>query len=547
MASPAVLPQNDKNPGARLASLANARESYEWSHEALPPLATLAELPPEAHFDTRYNVLQLETMSRIAANMAEVEVRDALEPFQGLSEYESLYPQLPKPRGLQGFLHDKSFARQRLAGPNPMVLRRCDPSDLLALGLPGETLATLCGFSDPDAASLSGRLFVADYRFFATLPCGTHAGRPKSVAPALALFCWRDDGLRDRGALRPVAIRLREDLPPVTPADGARWQAAKTHVQVADANHHEMSTHLGRTHLVLEPFAIATARNFAPNHPLALLLRPHLRFSLARNVLARETLLKPDGSADRLLAGTLAASIGLATQAARTWDFEAFKLPNELKRRGVDDPNALPDFPYRDDALLLWDAIGSFTSAYVSLYYASPGDVAADNELQAWLQELRSPDAGRVSGLPSALTTPADIAEVMRQILFTSGPQHSAVNYPQWDFMGAPSNMPLAAYASPTALPSADADTQAALLPILPPRDQTRDQIEVIRFLSGFQYDRLGDYPKNLFQDPGALEAVARFQGALHTVEQRIMTRNARRAAPYDYLLPSRILNSASL
>jgi arachidonate 15-lipoxygenase len=107
--------------------------------------------------------------------------------------------------------------------------------------------------------------------------------------------------------------------------------------------------------------------------------------------------------------------------------------------------------------------------------------------------------------------------------------------------------MPLAAYASPAALPDPASDIQAALLPILPPADQVRDQIEVMRFLSGFRCDRLGTYPRNHFQDPLALAAVANFQNALHAAERRIQDRNTRRVEPYEYLVPSNILNSASI
>ncbi|MGC3200850.1 AraC family transcriptional regulator, partial [Pseudomonas aeruginosa] len=33
------------------------------------------------------------------------------------------------------------------------------------------------------------------------------------------------------------------------------------------------------------------------------------------------------------------------------------KLPESLKARNVDDPAALPDYPNRDDGLLVWNAI----------------------------------------------------------------------------------------------------------------------------------------------------------------------------------------------
>ncbi|MDB9309816.1 lipoxygenase family protein [Aphanizomenon sp. CS-733/32] len=44
-----------------------------------------------------------------------------------------------------------------------------------------------------------------------------------------------------------------------------------------------MSSHLCRTHFVMEPFAVVTPRQLAQNHPLRILLKPHFRFMLANN------------------------------------------------------------------------------------------------------------------------------------------------------------------------------------------------------------------------------------------------------------------------
>ena len=73
-------------------------------------------------------------------------------------------------------------------------------------------------------------------------------------------------------------------------------------------------------------------------------------------------------------------------------------LPKTFKARGVDDPELLPNYPYRDDALLYWDAIHRWVSSYLSLYYHSDADVQADPELAAWFDELVRPTAAGSSG-----------------------------------------------------------------------------------------------------------------------------------------------------
>ena len=38
---------------------------------------------------------------------------------------------------------------------------------------------------------------------------------------------------------------------------------------------HELISHLGRTHLLIEPFAVATKRVLPKSHPVSLVLLPH--------------------------------------------------------------------------------------------------------------------------------------------------------------------------------------------------------------------------------------------------------------------------------
>lgn len=44
-------------------------------------------------------------------------------------------------------------------------------------------------------------------------------------------------------------------------------------------------------------------------------------------------------------------------------------LVKDLKMRGLDDVNALPGFYYRDDALLLWNAMDKYISSVVNQVY----------------------------------------------------------------------------------------------------------------------------------------------------------------------------------
>ena len=65
----------------------------------------------------------------------------------------------------------------------------------------------------------------------------------------------------------------------------------------------------------------------------------------------------------------------------------------------MDDTSRLPDYPYRDDALLIWGAISQWVEDYVNHYYSSDAAVQGDTELQNWVAELVAHDGGRLNNV----------------------------------------------------------------------------------------------------------------------------------------------------
>ena len=62
-----------------------------------------------------------------------------------------------------------------------------------------------------------------------------------------------------------------------------------------------MVTHLLRTHLFMEPIAVASYRQLPTIHPVWKLLAPHIRGVLAINTLGRDVLIAEGGVADHTL------------------------------------------------------------------------------------------------------------------------------------------------------------------------------------------------------------------------------------------------------
>lgn len=63
-----------------------------------------------------------------------------------------------------------------------------------------------------------------------------------------------------------------------------------------------MVSHLGLTHLLIEPIIVSVHRQFNKSHPIYKILKPHMRQTLAINELGRRTLLNRGGLFDRTTA-----------------------------------------------------------------------------------------------------------------------------------------------------------------------------------------------------------------------------------------------------
>ena len=312
-----------------------------------------------------------------------------------------------------------------------------------------------------------------------------------------------------------------------------------------------MFVHLAQTHLVSEAFCLATQRTLAPSHPLHVLLAPHFEGILFINEGAARILLPSAGFIDVMFAAPIQDTQATAGGNRLGFDFYRGMLPESLKARNVDDPAALPDYPYRDDGLLVWNAIRQWAADYVAVYYASDGDVTGDVELAAWVGEVIG--SGKVAGV-RPITGRSQLVEVLTMVIFTASAQHAAVNFPQPSMMTyAPAICAMSAAPAPD---SPSGKSEADWLKMMPPTLVALEKVNIYHLLGSVYHGRLGDYRQTgfpyapVFSDRrvtasgGPLE---RFQARLKEIEATIRTRNQARRRPYEYLLPSRIPASTNI
>lgn len=579
---------DDKTPRIRSWQLKLSRRLYEYNHAYIPQLAMIEDVPSTEEFSYRWMKKVGKRALKIIANHLELRgdefigrehsaldglvegtlssgltgiislrqiVEDVLELDdrhdttsvrpRKLEDYADLFRKIDLPPIHRDFEQDEVFAWMRIAGPNPVMIQRVTKLDkrfpvsdpLYASAIPGDTL---------EAAGQEGRLFLADYRLLENAQDGTYPHGQKYLHAPLALFALDPESRH----LRPIAIQCGQqpgrENPIFSPKDGNGWLMAKTVVQIADGNMHELVTHLARTHLFLEPFVVATHRQLAKNHPLYFLLTPHFDGTLAINEAAHRFLIADKGPVDKLTGAQIQDSQRIAVQAVQTYSFNDQMLPKALQVRGVDDLETFPVYPYRDDSLLYWKVIHQWVGDYIGIYYKSNRDVLEDAELEAWHRELVSHSGGRISGFgqQEGIKTIEALVDALTLIVFTASVQHAAVNFPQYDLMSYTPNIPLAGYA-PAPIRKQGL-TREHFLEMLPPIDMAELQMVLGYLLGSVHHTRLGEYGSDHFPDKRVKAPLKAFKERLASIGEIIEQRNLTRR-PYNFLRPTGIPQSVNI
>ena len=300
-------------------------------------------LPPNEQFSAAF-VVERRAMTAVllaAKTAAKLHAGTAARRsqfYQVLEDLGRVRPVVSEIHGRDGGLSDREFARQRLAGQNPMALRQVQSSDQALLQTWAEhAQAEQANAVDLVQAAAEKRLFIAAYPLLQNLtPADLQLGR--YVGSPIAVFCQTEMGLE------PVLIQVEKGRFATPATEPDRWMQAKLCVQTADVTYHELIVHLCDTHLAMEAFAIATPRQLPATHPVYRLLRPHFRFLLAINTRGNIILLGEGAAIDKLMAPTREASLAIINQAYRERSFQDYALPTVIAQRGIESA-VLPEFP----------------------------------------------------------------------------------------------------------------------------------------------------------------------------------------------------------
>ncbi|XP_077209998.1 putative linoleate 9S-lipoxygenase 5 [Tasmannia lanceolata] len=459
---------------------------------------------------------------------------------------------------------DEEFARQMLAGLNPVIIRslqvfppvsKLDPQ---AYGNQNSTITAehieknLQGLT-VDEALKNNRLFILDHHdMLMPYVNRINTTTTKLYATRTLLF------LKEDGTLTPLAIELSLPHPEgekygavsqvFTPAhegvEGSVWLLAKAFAAVNDSGVHQLISHWLNTHASIEPFVIATNRHLSVLHPIHKLLNPHYRDTMNINALARQALVNAGG----LIESTVFPakySMELSSMVYKDWVFTEQGLPADLIKRGmaVQDPSQpqnlrllIKDYPFAVDGLEIWSAIETWVNDYCSIYYHTDAAIQADSELQSWWTELREKGHSDKKDEPwwPKMQTFNDLTQTCTTIIWVASALHAAINFGQYSYSGYHPNHPTA---SRRFMPSPGSTEYAELasnpdkvfLQTITSQLQTLLGVSLIEILSKHTSDEVYLGQRDTLEwtaDSAALEAFDKFGKKLVEIEKKIIEMN---------------------
>uniref|UniRef100_A0A8C2BL29 Arachidonate 5-lipoxygenase a n=1 Tax=Cyprinus carpio TaxID=7962 RepID=A0A8C2BL29_CYPCA len=501
----ARLPQHDKTGVAkqhRRKELEQRQKTYRWKewHPGFPmsiDAKAHSELPREIQFDSEKGVDFVLNYSKAIENLY---INQFMHMFQSswgdFEDFERIFMRIKNTISeyvMEHWKEDFMFGYQFLNGCNPVVIRKCTeipdkfPVTQKILEASLERGLTL------EEELKEGNIFIADYELLdgvtpnATDPCTIQY----LAAPICLLY------KNSQNKIMPIAIQLGqtpgEDNPIFLPTDDEHdWLLAKIWVRSSDFHVHQTVTHLLRTHLISEVFGIAMFRQLPAVHPVFKLLLPHIRFTIAINTKAREQLICECGLFDKANGTGGGGHVELVQKSMKNFTYRSLCFPEAIKARGMDSQEELPYYFYRDDGCRVWQAVTSFVTDVVNIYYDNDKTVQEDVEIQAFVKDVCSFGMQDFDycEFPKTLRTKEQLVEYLTIVIFTASAQHAGVNFGQLF---------------------------------------------------------LGMYPDEHFIEKPVKDAMVKFCKNLSEVTKVIKNRNEGKKLPYYYLSPDRIPNSVAV
>jgi len=555
------LPQNctqqQRDARAQEVSTEGAKYELEQKLEGYPPAIkkvpkreyTLEELAEvEGGFAEGLAESYAAQWARYAAYKLE-HVGSEKPPF---SEYTAIYgsSELPAIAKNDQWQQDAVFGMQRLIGMFPWFIQSVNNLEQFKESFPidEESIKNLLP-NNQTLASLAdaGRLYYISQDSLN----GAKAAHGHVMTAPTTLYL-----VNDLGQLLPLGIQLyptpSATNPIFTPNDDPNtWLGVKIHAGCADALVYSLYNHATLIHFVMSNVWTCANRTLPVEHPIYAFLKPHFWMTLYATNQIWGSMDEESGAQLKIMGIDIEGQNLMISRLYKDFDFRTYNPSYNFSERGVDDPEKLPNYFYRDDMLKLWSVHYDYVKSMMDLFYTSDSDVVNDYELQAWMSELAAEDGAAIKGLPvdgsGNLATRENLYELLTSIILTATSRHSTIVVSAVGYEYIPANPFLYQLAAPQDSGAVlDLKTVSDSLPPISLAIGGRDLLASASHFLPIKINALGKYPSGFTTGwPAGAEAnIEAWQAALSQVSADIKARNQQLDFPYSALDPENTFNS---
>lgn len=553
----ATLPQNETNTSRqkiRNNEIERNKSIYPWVPIGIPGLAryvnaeTYDDLP---RLFKRYTVRQKDIeenrfKGKMGAALGAIKAI-VFDKIQELDDYHIYTKKLEdKPnKAIENWRLDEVTGWHLLNGTSPLDFKACKsmaelPSHFLVNH--DDIKHLLRKGKNLEDEMKEGRVFITDYTETFTPGNGIDY---MEIGKGVKAYCPQSMALlyiNEAELFVPIAIQLKPNDRDYlfTSEDSLDWLLAKMYFRSSSLNNHEWLTHFLRTHLAMEPIALALFRCLSNAHPVYKLLRPHLATVAAINAVGRTDLLPADC---KVAEGLAVLALTSVKYHYKTMQYEDLNLPKFMKKQGI-EYEKIPCYWYGRDMHKLWKIVEEFCSELLRVYYKCDEDIVNDTELQDFAHEMCFEgfawEDKNTRGFPEKFTSVDQLVEFATIIAITNSAQHAAVNYGQFEHYSFSPNTPATMNLPPHKKGEA---TMERIMATLPNPGQAAKSVAMAYNLSQFSDadEYLGEFRDRWFVEKEAIKCQKNFQKKLIDFGDQVDARNSRLGRKYERLHPRKV------
>ena len=251
--------------------------------------------------------------------------------------------------------------------------------------------------------------------------CSKYKVEPAGILPKIieARFCLNAQNL----SVHSIEFIMNDKPTIQTPRD-EEWEWAKHLFRCAEFVFQESQSHLARTHMNMDQYAMAYYRNVV-NNPIKELLEPHLEGLININKLGASLIIGDKGFIPE----------ASALEPASINDLIEEEIRHLTYRNWNPSVQALPDFVVNNHfdpaAIAMWEVLTEYVNGFISQHRT--GIEACWNEIQDMSKDLSShailkPELGKLD-----ILCLEDLAQLCVYVIYISSFFHSWVNNKQYE------------------------------------------------------------------------------------------------------------------